>query len=311
MRKTTNAGPAHPRARKSAGLTRAARRMNSDAISRTRRFSLNSTMCLTGTARWLARNTPIRVTVKSPDSASMRFEAVKAPATSIKRTGLCRKSGTQKRRRTITVTSAPRPPTSAPPRIVYSICMPISRRAASKPAVEAAGRASYTRTASAAPIGSMTIPSQWATRATVPTGRTWRSSGPTTVGPVTTTIAPSRRAVPAEKPRSRSAAQVAMAQVMSAPTVTRLQTEAPIALRSRARRLSPPSKRINPTERETRGKRSSPNSASGSIKPVTGPATKPTASSRRMDGTRSRHASHWAPTPRTAMPARPTRTCSS
>jgi len=226
------------------------------------------------------------VTVKRPDSARMTLEAVNAPVTSISRTGLCRKSGTQKRRRMTTVTSAPRPPTSTPPRTVYSISRPMARAASPKPAVVAAGSVSYTRTARVAPMGSMTIPSQWATRATVPTGRTWRSSGPTTVGPVTTTV-------------------------ISAPTVTRLQTDAPMARRSRALRLSPPSNRISPTASETRGKRISPKSASGSRNPVTGPATKPTASSRRMDGTRRRQASHCAPTPRTTIPASPTRTWSS
>jgi hypothetical protein len=84
----------------------------------------------------------MRVTVRSPDSARRRLEAVKAPATSISRTGLWRKSGTQKRRRTITVRSAPMPPTIRPTRTVWSIWTPIARAAMSKPAVEAAGSAS-------------------------------------------------------------------------------------------------------------------------------------------------------------------------
>ena len=49
-------------------FTRPDRTRNSRDMMRTRRCSLNSRMCLTETAFWLARAIPMTVTVRSPDS---------------------------------------------------------------------------------------------------------------------------------------------------------------------------------------------------------------------------------------------------
>ena len=58
---------------------------------------------------------------------------------------------------------------------------------------EATIKCSNTRTASTAPMGSMTMPSHLSVLETRRLGRTCRSNGPITVGPVTTRIAPSRK----------------------------------------------------------------------------------------------------------------------
>jgi hypothetical protein len=136
---------------------------------------------------------------------------------------------------------------------------------------------------------------------------TLRRSGRTTVGPETTRMAPRRIDIDMESPSRMTDATDASPQVSRAPIVTRFLTTDPIARSSENLRLKPPSKRMIATAIETVGKRMSPSRLSGSMKPVTGPATMPTSRRRRIDGRCRRHASHWAPIPRMMMAASPMR----
>jgi hypothetical protein len=64
-------------------------------IRSTRKFSLNSMICLTGTVFWFPRTIPITVTVNKPDSVWSKFDIVKAVTTVMRETGFCKKSGIQ------------------------------------------------------------------------------------------------------------------------------------------------------------------------------------------------------------------------
>ncbi len=156
-----------------------------------------------------------------------------------------------------------------------------------------------------APTGSITIPSHLAIVPTRPVGRMCRSKGPTTVGPVTTSIVPRMMETARPVRRKRWAAAAVSTAVTRAPIVHRLRITAPDSCSSPNRSVSPPSKRIKATARETRAnKKSAARNWSGFRNPVTGPATNPTTNSSRMDGIRSRQASHWEPMPSTTTVAR-------
>ena len=115
---------------------------------------------------------------------------------------------------------------------------------------------------------------------------------------------PIRSAVSRCTPKVHFAAVAANTKVIGAQTKIRLRTALPTPRRSRSRRLRPPSKRMTATERDTNGSNASPKIASGSIRPVNGPTTKPARSKRRIDGSRKRHASHCTAMPRMRMLAR-------
>ncbi len=74
------------------------------------------------------------------------------------------------------------------------------------------------------------------------------------------------------------------AQVTNTPIVTRLMTTRLISFNSENLRFIPPSNNITATQTETTGRSISPNILSGSINPVTGPATNPEARSSRIAG---------------------------
>jgi hypothetical protein len=75
-----------------------------------------------------------------------------------------------------------------------------------------------------APTGSMSEPSQMRTRCTRSVGRTKFSSGPTTVGPETTRMAPSMIADCLDMPSRTAAETVASAQVMGTPMMMSRRT---------------------------------------------------------------------------------------
>ena len=161
-----------------------------------------------------------------------------------------------------------------------------------------------------APVGSLTIASQRIAEPSLAVGRMCRSSGMMTVGPVTTRIAPSNADRGQSKPRRKRAAMAESTHVATTPMLAKLRTTRPIFANSAMSRLRPPSKRMIATERDTMGNSAAPSNSSGSIHPVTPPATKPASSNRKIAGNRKRHDSHWAAIPMTTMPARPMRGCS-
>ena len=130
----------------------------------------------------------------------MNASAAKANAT-----GTCKWSGIRNRRSiTITAHAAASPSAlpaalalRAPRRKWPVVLMPLPTSVTPWPA----RMASKTSTASSAPMGSMTMPSHLRTLPLVPVGRTKRSSGPITVGPVTLRMAPSSRAMLQFSPR--------------------------------------------------------------------------------------------------------------
>lgn len=147
----------------------------------------------------------------------------------------------------------------------------------------------------------MRMPSQRRMLATLALGRTVRSSGMITVGPVTVTSAPNSSASAGGRSMKNQAAAAMISQLSSAPKVTMLRTTSPWPRISRTRNVSAPSKRITATPSETSGKSRSPNSASGRTSPVAGPAIMPISSRMRMAGSFSHHASHCAPMPSRQM----------
>ena len=67
-------------------------------MSRTRRFSLNSTMWRTSASFWLASVIPITVAASSPDSDWMCSASAKTPTTSMNDRAFSRSSATQRAR---------------------------------------------------------------------------------------------------------------------------------------------------------------------------------------------------------------------
>lgn len=113
--------------------------------------------------------------------------------------------------------------------------------------------ASNTSTANTAPTGSITIPSHLRAGPLAPMGRIWCSMGTTTVGPDTTSTAPSNTAIGQSMPNSQWAANKERPQVTNIPTVTRRVTMPPTARNYLTERLKPPSNRINATASDTTG----------------------------------------------------------
>ncbi|GLO13845.1 hypothetical protein PPUJ20028_24260 [Pseudomonas putida] len=150
----------------------------------------------------------------------------------------------------------------------------------------------YTTTASRAPIGSIMIPSQRRMLAIVDFGRTTRSMGTITVGPVTRVRVPNRIASGQSNPSSEWVARAITSQVTSAPTVTKRCTTLPISRHCDKCRVRLPSNRISATASDTSGISSGPNNASGSSQPSVGPATIPASSRNRIAGSFRRQASH-------------------
>ncbi len=160
--------------------------------------------------------------------------------------------------------------------------------------VSSARTSSNATSAAVAPIGSMSTPSARRIGPVVPAGRTNRSSGPTTVGPVTTSTVARTIATSFEMPKISRAEYQPTIPVTMAPIVIRRRTTTPVLRSSRGGRSSPPSNRIRATDSETSGNSVLPSSSSGSSTPVTGPSVRPAMSSAMMDGSCVRHAIHCA-----------------
>ena len=267
---------------------RAASRMNSTETSRVLRLSRQSRISSTGTPRMLASQIPMMVTVSSPDSGCTKLDRVYTRNTVLSEARLCRYSGIQ-RWRSASPRAYPPPTPSAMP--MMSMCMKFAAVGA-RPPFSPATISSKTSTASNAPSGSMMIPSQRRIRPTCAVGRTVRSIGTITVGPVTTMMAPNSIATRQSKPIRKWLAVPTITQVTSMPTDTRLRTTRSRPRISSKRRVMAPSYRMKATESDTRGYRSSPSRASGSSIPRPGPSARPPSRRMRMAGSLMRQATH-------------------
>ena len=128
-----------------------------------------------------------------------------AATTTISATGFWSQSGTS--RRCSRNTSSTAASTATPTPTTISNAMPWASAPQTLPWAPATSAGSLSRmtvsstsTARMAPIGSMVMPSHLAMVPTRPAGRTWRSSGSTTVGPVTVSSAPRTTATSHENP---------------------------------------------------------------------------------------------------------------
>ena len=160
--------------------------------------------------------------------------------------------------------------------------------------------------ASVAPIGSMKMPSKASTDSSGCLGLITASSGPTTVGPDTIRMAPITAARIGVTSNTKYVRSVAPTPVIAAPTVTSPSTgrRAPPCRRRKSSFIDS-SKRSTATAIETSGKRSSPRIASGFTQPSTGPTSRPTISSRMIDGMRVALPSSWPSTPNRTIAAMP------
>ena len=155
--------------------------------------------------------------------------------------------------------------------------------------------------ASSAPMGSLTIASHFRNEEARRSSRVLRSSGSTTVGPVTTVIAPNSSAAPQPMPAQSRAASAARTKLIGSATMVRRSTPSPAARSSRTSSANPPSKTTMATARPTIGCSAGPKATEGSKTRRPGPTIRPTANRRTMAGSLRRQAIHCAPTPATAM----------
>ena len=134
---------------------------------------------------------------QEPDSGCARFDAAKAPHHEHQQErALQEVRHPEPAQELERGEGANAPPIASPTTTVSPSCGSMARAAATSPWRERRRGPRRRERPATAPTGSMTMPSQWATVATFPVGRTWRRSGPITVGPVTTTIAPRSSAGP-------------------------------------------------------------------------------------------------------------------
>ena len=265
-------------------------------------------MCRTSTPFMFAIHMPISVTASRPDSCITWLEAMKIPSTPASVARLCRYSGNHWRRMICPSTQPPAMPNRLPQRITP----PKVSRLWLKPSPDALAMMKlYTTTASSAPIGSMTMPSQRRILAMEALGRTTRSMGTITVGPVTSVRVPNSSASIQSKPSSQWVARVITAQVERAPTVTSRWTTLPISFHSDRCRVRLPSNRISATANDTNGINRGPNISCGSSHPSIGPARIPLSRRNRIAGSFRRQASHWQPSAATPMPPKANKICCS
>ena len=180
--------PWKPTLNKLSSSTRAAKTINSTEINKTVNDSLNSRICSRGKPFQLAKATPITVTANRPDSCSKWLDIENSNSTKAKVKTLCKNSGIMWRLIRFANTKAPNIPMAV---AIMTISANKKMLLASPPEIIY----SYTNTTAIAPTGSMIIPSHFKMLEMVLLGRTLRSNGMITVGPVTQTKDPKSKAM--------------------------------------------------------------------------------------------------------------------
>ena len=169
----------------------AARIINRADINKTLTLSLKSRILSIFISFMLAMVIPIIVTANNPDSVSIISDETNIANTEINVKIFLRYCGTCCFRNNSPINHPETKPIKKPERIIFPKVRRITPNALfCCPEI----MKSKTKTASKAPKGSITIPSQRSTLATFIFGLTTLSIGIITVGPVTTTIAPNKKA---------------------------------------------------------------------------------------------------------------------
>ena len=143
----------------------------------------------------------------------------------------------------------------------------------------------------------MMIPSHFKILEIFLLGRTLRSKGVMTVGPVTQTKAPNNKAIIGSTSNSKYVDNDTIAMVIRTPTETSICTTEPCCLISSNSNVSDPSNKIIATPNEIKGNISSPSIKSGSKTPNIGPTIIPISNKNKMDGCFKYQANHWAAIP--------------
>ena len=268
------------------------------------RVSKNGRLAGTSKARRFATASPIKIAAMSPASSRTMSQTAATPTThaswAVVLSTSSRSSLHRHNHSTATPTAAPAAP------------MPMDSRNCPSgwpnPPWVLASTALNTTAPKMPPTGSISEPSQDRIRWRRSAGRTNASSGPTTVGPDTTKIAPSIAAAPADMPSSGAASTAANAIVIGTPQITRRGT----TRRARPRTLPhssarPESYRITATASETSGWNAAPSRCCGLTSVVSAPAVKPAGSRMISAGMRSRLASTCEPTASTTIRPTPNR----
>ena len=271
------------------------------------RVSKNGRLAGTSKARRFATASPIKIAAMSPASSRTMSQAAATPTTHASWAVVASRSSSSSLHRhshsTATPASAPAAPTPTDSRN-----WPTGRAA---PPLVLASTAWNTAAPKMPPTGSISEPSQDKIRCSRSDGRAKASSGPTTVGPDTTKIAPVISAAPADMPSSGPASTAANAIVTGTPQITSRGTtrraRPPTLPHSRAR---PESYKITATASETSGENADPSRRSGLTSVVSAPAVKPAGSKMISAGIRSRLASTCEPTASTTIRPTPNRTWS-
>ena len=179
---------------------RAASTIKRTDINNTLKLSLKSRILSISISFIFAIVIPITVTASSPDSGSIVSDKTNTVKTEINVKIFLRYCGTSCFRNKLPNDQAEIKPIRKPDRMIFPNARNIvlSTLCCCPEIIK-----SKTRTASKAPSGSITIPSQRSTLATFVFGLTILSMGIMTVGPVTTTIAPNKKASSIERSSKR------------------------------------------------------------------------------------------------------------
>ena len=87
------------------------------------------------------------------------------------------------------------------------------------------------------------------------------------------------------------------------PIEHRLRTTLLMPFNSLKCKVREPSNKMTATLSDTTGNNKSPSKASGSNTPLNGPSNKPVSNKNKIAGTLNAHATHWASTEQSAIPA--------
>ena len=205
----------------------------------------------TSSSVWFAITTPITVAAMKPESSRSASAATRVATRTINAAATVWPGAARWRRRSSSQrTPAPTAPAIRPMPRLRARSPTWKSRSPSAPALTALKASTPSR----APIGSMSTPSHLSTDRTPSLGRTNASSGSTTVGPETTSTAPSTADTPQPSPKMSCAATVTPRAVRGTPiTINRTTTRWAPPASSWRRSLRPASKRISPTPRVTSG----------------------------------------------------------
>ena len=202
------------------GVTVAEMATNRTPMISCTRVSKNGRLAGTWNARRFATASPIKIAAMSPASSRTMSQAAATPTTHASWAVVASTSSRSSLHRHTHSTATPTTAPAAPMTTDRKNCP----SGWASPPLVLASTAWNTTAPRMPPTGSISEPSQDSIRWRRSDGRTKASSGPTTVGPDTTKIAPSISAAPADMPSSGPASTAANAIVIGTPQITRRGT---------------------------------------------------------------------------------------